>query len=63
MSKYIGWAILLGSLAAILYLRFTNIDMSETRLFVTYWKEFAVISISVVIGYFIALRGIEKGSS
>jgi uncharacterized membrane protein len=63
MSKYIGWAILLGSLAAILYLRFTNIDMSETRLFVAYWKEFAVIFVLVVVGYFITLRGIERGSS
>lgn len=31
------------------YIRFKNIDMTDTRLFVTYWKE-GIVSFIILIG-------------
>ena len=33
----------------VLYRRFTNIDMTETRFFVTYWMEYAISFALIVI--------------
>lgn len=37
------------------YVRFTNIDMSETRLFVEYWKVWVVVIIGFVTGRWLML--------
>jgi hypothetical protein len=36
--------VIVTTLAFVVYTRFTNIDMTETRLFVTYWKEYIVLA-------------------
>lgn len=37
----------------IAYTRFTNIDATETRLFLIYWKEYIISVICVIALYFI----------
>jgi uncharacterized membrane protein YobD (UPF0266 family) len=41
------------------YTRFTNIDMTETRLFFTYWKQYALIA-SVYIVTVFAYYGVKS---
>lgn len=50
MKKFIGILLWAAVCLFALYLRFTNIDMTEMRLFLTYWKEFSVCCVLLIIG-------------
>jgi len=47
---------LIGIIVYSLYLRFTNADMTETRLFITYWKQYLAITVVVLIGSILYYR-------
>jgi len=47
-------AMFFAMLCFVAYTRYANIDMTETRLFFSYWKEYAAIAaiyISLAYGY------------
>lgn len=49
-KRLIGVLILVVGAAAILYLRFSNPEMTETQLFVNHWFNFLVAAVCVVYG-------------
>lgn len=51
MKKAFGLFLWLAGAVIIFYIRFTNIDMSETRLLVSYWKELLVGVVFTISGY------------
>lgn len=54
MKKIIGYLLLAAGVACILYLRFSNIDMTEARILVTYPFEVFVCVAASVIGMLVA---------
>ena len=59
-KKYAGIYLLLVGAVVIVYIRFDNIDMSETRLLVSYWKELLAAVIFVISGLKLYLRYEEE---
>ena len=56
MKKFINTFASIGLVVSFLtmavyvtYIRFANIDMTETRVFFTYWKEYSVILVIFII--------------
>ena len=50
MKKFIGLSILGIGCFAVLYLRFSNPEMTETQLFINHWFDFLVSVICVFYG-------------
>jgi hypothetical protein len=54
--KIISWIMLIGSifgLVHLIYLQFLNPDMTHTRFFMTYWKEYLYCIIPMIISKYI----------
>lgn len=50
MKFFIGLSISAIGAIAILYLRFSNPEMTETQLFINYWFDFLVAAVCLVYG-------------
>jgi|GEM_PF-2929152 len=50
--------IIIGGVYAI-YLKINNIDMTELRLLITYWKSYILITTVTLGGYFIISKDIQ----
>lgn len=48
IANFLFYGDLIFSSAWIVYRRFTNVDMSETRLFLSFWYEWITIILSLV---------------
>ena len=53
IREIIGWACIVSAIFISIYLRIKNMDMSETRLLVEFWKEWIGIVILIFGGYFL----------
>jgi len=49
LKKIISFSLILLCIIYIIYLQFSNIDMTDTRLFVEHWKEYLIISLIIMI--------------
>lgn len=50
MRKVFGYMFLILAFFATVSLRFSNIDMTETRLFVAFWPAWILIAMCAVLG-------------
>ena len=50
LSHAFGWCCLIFSASIILYLTFSNLDMTPQRLFVTYWYFYLPLILIILIG-------------
>jgi len=51
IKKALSLGVILIGLAAIIYIRFSNPDMTETQLLIKYWFEFLVAVVLVIFGW------------
>ena len=61
MSKhtkcFIGYVLILVGVIFVFYLEFTHIDMTEARMFITFWKQYLIIfAIFIVAGFLISKK-------
>jgi hypothetical protein len=50
MKNFLGISISVIGAVAILYLRFSNPEMTETQLFINHWFDFLVAAVCLVYG-------------
>jgi len=50
MIKKVGFCILAYCVIWMVFIRITNLDVAEGRLFVMYWKQWVCTTIGIVIG-------------
>ena len=51
MKKYLFYFILAVVFAVSIYIRLSNLDMTQTRLFVEFWYVWLGVSITIVLDY------------
>lgn len=56
MKNIIGFLLMVIALICSVYIKITNIDMTELRLFVEYSKEYLMILLTASIGYFLMCK-------
>lgn len=49
----LGLVLILVPITYFIYITFTNIDMTRTRLLVTYWKEYLIGTVPIYIGMYL----------
>jgi len=56
MNKFkttIGFLLMILAFSWVVYIQYTNIDMTEMRLSLTYWKSYLAIILITFVGYFL----------
>jgi len=56
MKNIIGFLLMVIAVICSVYIKITNIDMTELRLFVEYSKEYLMILLTASIGYFLMCK-------
>jgi len=50
LLKILSFSLIVAPIAYIFYLNFTNIDVTNTRILITYWKQYLLCIGIVVLG-------------
>lgn len=59
-KSWLGVALILIGIVCAIYLKINNIDMTELRLLITYWKSYIFITIVTLGGYFMISKDIKE---
>ena len=58
---YVGIILIILAVGYMLFIRFTNIDMTDTRLFLTFWWQLILCAASIITGAtLIIIKGENK---
>ena len=60
MKKFLGLSIAVFGAGAIVYLRLTNPEMTETQLFINHWFDFMVVTACLVYGARLFSANVER---
>lgn len=53
LKRALGFLIFMACVAVTFFIRYANMDMTEMRLFFTFWKEFILITIISLTGLYL----------
>jgi len=56
----IGIILMIVPILFVFYIIFSNPDMTQIRLFFTFWKEIIICILIIASGYFVLYKGIDK---
>ncbi len=57
----IGILLIIAGFTGLIYIRFTNIDITEMQLFIEFWYYWLLIIISIFIGSKLLIKALLKG--
>lgn len=60
IKLFTGLIMFLGCLAWGISIALSNIDMTEMRLLITYWKEYLVMFVFMMLGYYLITSANKK---
>jgi ABC-type uncharacterized transport system involved in gliding motility auxiliary subunit len=58
MKEYLFYSILALVFTVSLYVRLSNIDMTQTRLFIEFWYVWLSVSVAIVLDYLLLGRSL-----
>lgn len=59
LKMWLGLVLIIIGCVYTIYLKINNIDMTELRLLITYWKSYVLIMIVTLGGYFMISKDIQ----